>query len=43
MNYEGPYRRAIVEGAGHFVHREQPTALTRLLIDWIETDQEDPI
>jgi pimeloyl-ACP methyl ester carboxylesterase len=41
-NYEGPFRRVIVKGAGHFVHREQPTELTRLLIDWIETGQGDP-
>jgi pimeloyl-ACP methyl ester carboxylesterase len=41
-NYEGPYRRVLVEGAGHFVHREQPAEVTRILIDWIETGHEDP-
>jgi pimeloyl-ACP methyl ester carboxylesterase len=30
--FGGEYRREIVPGAGHFVHREQPEELTRLLL-----------
>jgi pimeloyl-ACP methyl ester carboxylesterase len=29
------HRREIVEGAGHFVQREQPEALTRLILEWV--------
>jgi pimeloyl-ACP methyl ester carboxylesterase len=31
--FDGQYRREIVPGAGHFVHREQPAQLTRLLLE----------
>jgi pimeloyl-ACP methyl ester carboxylesterase len=31
--FDGEYRREIVPGAGHFVHREQPEQLTRLLLE----------
>jgi pimeloyl-ACP methyl ester carboxylesterase len=34
-NFTGPYRREIVEGAAHFVQRERPEEVTRLLLDWI--------
>lgn len=33
--FDGPYRRELVEGAGHFVHRERPNELTDLLLDWL--------
>jgi pimeloyl-ACP methyl ester carboxylesterase len=32
--YDGPYRREIVAGAGHFVHRERPDELNRLVLEW---------
>jgi pimeloyl-ACP methyl ester carboxylesterase len=35
-HFTGEYERALVPGAGHFVHREQPEALDRLLVDWFE-------
>lgn len=41
--YEGPYRRVIVQRAGHFVHRERPGETTRLLLEWIRSDQADPV
>ena len=34
--YSGEYRREIVRGAGHFVHREQPEELTSLLLEWLK-------
>jgi pimeloyl-ACP methyl ester carboxylesterase len=33
--FSGEYRREIVPGAGHFVHREQSDLLTRLLLEWL--------
>jgi pimeloyl-ACP methyl ester carboxylesterase len=35
--FEGEYRREIVPGAGHFVHREQPEQLTGLLLEHFST------
>ena len=32
------YRRHVVEGAGHFVHRDRPDEFNRLLLDWLEVD-----
>lgn len=34
-HFTGEYRYAEVPGAGHFLHREQPAAVTRLLLDWL--------
>ncbi len=42
-HFQGPYRRELVAGAGHFVHREQPEELTRLLVEWLEPDSAAPI
>jgi pimeloyl-ACP methyl ester carboxylesterase len=39
-NFTGPYRREVVEGAGHFVQREQPEATTGLLLDWLAAARE---
>src|SRR5439155_5947438 len=35
-HFAGEYRRRIVAGAGHFVQREQPVALTKLITEWLE-------
>lgn len=32
--FAGEYDWGIVEGAGHFLHRERPTAVNALLLDW---------
>lgn len=32
--FTGPYAWTVVEGAGHFLHREQPEAVNRLILDW---------
>jgi pimeloyl-ACP methyl ester carboxylesterase len=34
VHFDAEYGREIVEGAGHFVQREQPETLNRLLLDW---------
>lgn len=35
-HFTGPYDTAIVPGAGHFLHREQPQAVNRLILDWLQ-------
>ena len=36
--FAGPYRRELVGGAGHFVHRERPKQLTDLVLEWFAQD-----
>jgi pimeloyl-ACP methyl ester carboxylesterase len=33
--FAGPYRWELVEGTGHFLHRERPDEVTRLVLDWL--------
>ena len=33
--FTGPYRFELVPGAGHFVHREKPAEVTKLVLDWL--------
>jgi pimeloyl-ACP methyl ester carboxylesterase len=33
--FTGEYRFELVGGAGHFLHREQPAAVTKLVVDWL--------
>ena len=33
--FSGEYRFDLVAGAGHFLHREQPAQVTRLVLDWL--------
>ena len=39
VHFSGDYRLEIVEGAGHFVHRERPDAVNRLILEWFGADQ----
>jgi pimeloyl-ACP methyl ester carboxylesterase len=39
VHFDGEYRFELVQGAGHFVHREQPAEATRLLLDWFGADR----
>ncbi|HEX8053070.1 MAG TPA: alpha/beta hydrolase [Thermoleophilaceae bacterium] len=34
-HFDADYRLEIVEGAGHFVHRERPDQVNRLVLDWL--------
>lgn len=33
-HFAGPYRFELVPGSSHFLHREQPPAVTKLVLDW---------
>jgi pimeloyl-ACP methyl ester carboxylesterase len=33
--FSGEYAYQEVDGAGHFLHREQPQAVNRLVLDWL--------
>jgi len=35
--FTGPYETAIVEGGGHFLHREKPEAVNRLILGWLKS------
>ena len=35
--FSGEYRFELVAGAGHFLHREKPAQVTRLILDWLGT------
>jgi pimeloyl-ACP methyl ester carboxylesterase len=41
VNFTGPYRREIVDGAGHFVQRERPEETSRLLLEWLATGEQE--
>ena len=33
--FAGPYEWTVVAGTGHFLHREKPDEVTRLIMDWL--------
>ena len=33
--FEAPYRQVLIDGAGHWVHLEQPDQVTPLLLEWL--------
>ena len=40
VNFDAEYRLEIVDGAGHFVHREQPGEVNRLVVEWLDRDRD---
>lgn len=36
----GPYRRHLLDGVGHFPHEEDPAAVARLLLPWLDGEDE---
>jgi pimeloyl-ACP methyl ester carboxylesterase len=34
-HFTGPYEWTVVEGAGHFMHREKPDEVNALVLDWL--------
>jgi pimeloyl-ACP methyl ester carboxylesterase len=40
--FRGEYRREVLEGAGHFVHREQPARFNELLLSWLRENEQRP-
>jgi pimeloyl-ACP methyl ester carboxylesterase len=40
VHFDADYRFELVPGAGHFVHRERPDEVNRLLLDWFEAPAE---
>lgn len=36
--FAGPYEWGVVEGAGHFLHREKPVVVNAELIDWLRRE-----
>ena len=34
--FVGPYEWAVLDACGHFLHRERPAEVTRLVIDWLQ-------
>jgi pimeloyl-ACP methyl ester carboxylesterase len=37
-HFTGDYHYVEVADAGHFLHREQPAEVTRLILDWFARD-----
>ncbi|MBX7223923.1 MAG: alpha/beta hydrolase, partial [Blastocatellia bacterium] len=38
VNFAGEYSYAILPECGHFLHRERPAEVTRLVLDWLAKD-----
>jgi pimeloyl-ACP methyl ester carboxylesterase len=40
VHFVGPYEWHVVEGAGHFLHREKPEEVNRWILDWLQRPEE---
>lgn len=38
--FSAAYERIVIGGAGHFMHREHPSEVTQLLLDWTAAEPE---
>jgi pimeloyl-ACP methyl ester carboxylesterase len=36
--FSGPFEWQLVEGAGHFLRREKPAGVNRLLLGWLRAE-----
>jgi pimeloyl-ACP methyl ester carboxylesterase len=36
------YEQRVIEGCGHFMHRERPSEVTQLILDWLAADDAKP-
>jgi pimeloyl-ACP methyl ester carboxylesterase len=41
VHFDADYRYELVEGAGHFVHRERPEEVNRLVLEWFGSGEDD--
>jgi pimeloyl-ACP methyl ester carboxylesterase len=41
VHFDAGYRFELVEGAGHFVHRERPEEVNRLVLEWLGSGDQD--
>jgi pimeloyl-ACP methyl ester carboxylesterase len=42
-HFDAEHRLEIVEGAGHFVHRERPDEVNRLMLDWLGAARDEAL
>ncbi len=40
--FTGPYQWTVVDGAGHFLHREKSSQINQLVLDWLKQDEVRP-
>jgi pimeloyl-ACP methyl ester carboxylesterase len=43
VNFDAEYRLEIVDAAGHFVHRERPAEVSRLVLEWFDRNRDQDV